>query len=240
MSDIGGAIIGGVSNLLGSAISAGANAMISKRQRRWSEGQINKQYDRDIKQRDYMNWYNSPDQQMQRFEEAGLNPNLIYGKGTPGVQSTPVKSSVPEGKFPTVGKINLDPLTELNKYQNFRKLKAQTDLTSEVANGQFIKNQLARGTLQTKINQAVHDLALTIANTKNAMARTQLQLELKELNRLKVKIDSVKADWYQSGFNENDSSILRMGYQGLQNTFGTGWMKDVKDSIKNYWNSPKN
>lgn len=30
------------------------------------------------------NAYNSPEQQMQRFREAGLSPNLIYGQGTPG------------------------------------------------------------------------------------------------------------------------------------------------------------
>jgi len=234
------AAAGGASQLLGSAISAGANAMISKRQRRWSEGQINKQYSRDIEQRDYMNWYNSPDQQMQRFEEAGLNPHLIYGKGTAGVQSTPVKSSTPDGRFPKVGNINLDPLTELNKFQNFRKLKAQTDLTTEAANGQFISNQLAKGTLQAKIAQATHNLANTIANTKNAQARTELQLELKELNQLKIKMDQVKADWYQSGFNENDSSILRMGYQGLQNVFGKGFINKTKESIQNYISSPKN
>ena len=31
--------------------------------------------------------YNSPKAQMQRFREAGLNPNLIYGQGNPGNQS---------------------------------------------------------------------------------------------------------------------------------------------------------
>jgi len=240
MSGIGGAIIGGVSNLLGSAISAGANAMISKRQRRWAEGQVNKQYGRDIKQRDYMNWYNSPDQQMQRFEEAGLNPNLIYGKGTPGIQSAQVKSGVPEGRFPKVGSIKLDPLSELNKYQNFRKLKADTDLTSEVLNGQKLDNLVKEGTIQSRIQQSIEQLKLTIANTKNAQARTELQLKLQEMQGLLIKMAKVKAEWYQQGFTENDSSILRMGYQGLQNAFGKGWMEKTKNSIKNYMNSSKN
>lgn len=31
--------------------------------------------------------YNSPSAQMQRFKDAGLNPNLIYGQGTPGITS---------------------------------------------------------------------------------------------------------------------------------------------------------
>lgn len=34
--------------------------------------------------------YNSPKNQMLRFQEAGLNPNLIYGQGNPGSQSAPL------------------------------------------------------------------------------------------------------------------------------------------------------
>lgn len=38
------------------------------------------------------NEYNSPKAQMQRFQEAGLNPQLIYGQGTPGnASATPVQ-----------------------------------------------------------------------------------------------------------------------------------------------------
>lgn len=35
--------------------------------------------------------YNTPSAQMGRFQEAGLNPNLIYGQGNPGNQSTPLQ-----------------------------------------------------------------------------------------------------------------------------------------------------
>lgn len=35
------------------------------------------------------NEYNTPSQQMQRFKEAGLNPNLMYGQGTSGVTTAP-------------------------------------------------------------------------------------------------------------------------------------------------------
>lgn len=47
-------------------------------------------YQRSIEQRDFMNQYNSPQSQMQRFTEAGLNPHLIYGQGSSGNQSSPV------------------------------------------------------------------------------------------------------------------------------------------------------
>jgi len=40
--------------------------------------------------------YNSPKNQMNRFSEAGLNPQLIYGQGTPGnAASAPVSQAKP-------------------------------------------------------------------------------------------------------------------------------------------------
>jgi len=44
-------------------------------------------YQRAVRERDYQNWYNSPEQQMNRFKGAGLNPHLIYGQGSAGLQS---------------------------------------------------------------------------------------------------------------------------------------------------------
>lgn len=46
------------------------NASLAREQQQWSESMIDKQ-----------NEYNSPVQQMARYQAAGLNPNLIYGTG---------------------------------------------------------------------------------------------------------------------------------------------------------------
>lgn len=35
--------------------------------------------------------YNAPKSQMQRYQDAGLNPNLIYGQGNPGNQTAPLQ-----------------------------------------------------------------------------------------------------------------------------------------------------
>lgn len=46
------------------------------------------------------NEYNTPVNQMKRFKEAGLNPNLIYGQGTPGNQSQIAKYHAPRQEAP--------------------------------------------------------------------------------------------------------------------------------------------
>ena len=45
------------------------------------------------------NLYNSPEAQMRRFKEAGLNPHLIYGQGTPGNAVGPPAYSPPDIKY---------------------------------------------------------------------------------------------------------------------------------------------
>lgn len=55
---------------------------------------IQNQYNIDMWNR--QNEYNSPQAQMQRFSEAGLNPNLIYGQGTNGNSTSAPVQVAPE------------------------------------------------------------------------------------------------------------------------------------------------
>lgn len=46
-------------------------------------------YQRSVEMWNMQNLYNSPEAQMNRFKEAGLNPHLIYGQGSAGNASSP-------------------------------------------------------------------------------------------------------------------------------------------------------
>ena len=46
------------------------------------------QYQKDLDQWNRANEYNTPAAQMQRFQDAGLNPNLMYSQGNPGNTAT--------------------------------------------------------------------------------------------------------------------------------------------------------
>lgn len=69
----------------------------------WRARKINENYVRE------QNRYNSPRSQMQRFQAAGLNPRLIYGQGTPGLQSESLRA--PEG----MGRVGSDAADAYNK-----------------------------------------------------------------------------------------------------------------------------
>lgn len=70
------------------------------------------------------NEYNSPKNQMARFAEAGLNPNLIYGSGNPGnASSAPDASNVGQVQFQEMQLANM--LMQLRSNAADVKLKEQ-------------------------------------------------------------------------------------------------------------------
>jgi len=78
------AVAGGmqlVGNLIGRKAQERSNKRMLKYQAALNEKYLQKQLD-----------YNSPAAQMARYKEAGLNPHLIYGQGTPGNQAAPLQS----------------------------------------------------------------------------------------------------------------------------------------------------
>lgn len=106
-----------------------ANAISTKQTNQRQQDYNAQMYDRQradaLADWNMQNAYNSPSQQMQRFKEAGLNPNLIYGQMTnsPVVRSTDMKT--PDFVAPKMGDLG----NTLSKYFETR----QQDLT--------IKNQ---------------------------------------------------------------------------------------------------
>lgn len=72
------------------------------------------------------NEYNSPRAQMQRFQEAGLNPNLIYGQET---ESPSVRSSSASGSNSQAPEISIRDITgSLMAGYDMSRTSAQTDL----------------------------------------------------------------------------------------------------------------
>lgn len=97
---IAAAITGGAA-LAGGLANSFSQANLNKKNRRWSEQMYQRQYADNLAFWAMQNEYNSPQAQMRRFQEAGLNPNLIYGQGnsgnagavqTPDIQGTDQRS----------------------------------------------------------------------------------------------------------------------------------------------------
>lgn len=114
------------------------NAALAREQMQWSEQQIDKQ-----------NEYNSPVQQMARYQAAGLNPNLIYGQGIASAGNQQV----------------------LPSYQR-AEMKTPDVLTGGLAKAQAVL-QLGQFIQQWNSNQA--DIALKMAQVENLNQQTHQQ-----------------------------------------------------------------
>lgn len=88
------------------------------------------QYKKDLEMWERGNVYNSPEAQMERLRQAGLNPNLVYGSGSaPGASAGQLpKFNAPNVQYdypaPQIG-------GALSAYQDFTLKKAQTDNVQE-------------------------------------------------------------------------------------------------------------
>lgn len=76
-----GAITAGVS-ALGQGANILATQSTNKKTREWNERMYQLQRQHSLADWTMQNEYNSPAAQMKRLESAGLNPHLVYGKGT--------------------------------------------------------------------------------------------------------------------------------------------------------------
>lgn len=82
------------------------------------------QYNKNLEMWNMQNQYNSPQSQMSRYSQAGLNPNLIYGQGTPGNAVSSPKYEAPHLNYNYQAR-NFTGV--LSAFQNIEMRQAQID-----------------------------------------------------------------------------------------------------------------
>lgn len=167
-------------SLLGTGGQIYAAGKMNKKTRQWNEKMYGIQRADALKDWDMTNAYNSPEQQMQRFKEAGLNPNLIYGQSNEGatVRSTDAKSWNPETPDIQGGVRNA-----IGAYQDFtlqdEQVKNMQAQRENMALDGVIKALTAKQ-IEASIGMSTFDLG-----QKQALAETAIQQAQENLNQTK-------------------------------------------------------
>ncbi|AXH77079.1 MAG: DNA pilot protein [Microviridae sp.] len=202
-----------------------------------------RQSDRDWALQDWnkVNAYNHPSQQMQRFREAGLNPNLIYGKGAETtasmIKNTDTKSqSQPAPIADYKGMSNA-----FTDYVNLTQTQAQTDnLHAQAA---ILKYEMLLKGIE------VDDKAIDLGVKQDTYDQTVERAKIENLNRnaerFKTYAEREKIDWDRE--KEQDPSFykdspyqkkLQAEIENLQaNTEHTRILKDIakqEEKLKKY------
>lgn len=172
-----GAIIGAAGSLLG----AGINAYSSSKA---ADSAFDRQKELMRLQNQYAveNWnretsYNDPKAQMQRLKDAGLNPHLVYGSGSVGLESpgiaaptapsAPMQSTAP-GNFGAAVSDAINTLVGVSQADN---LDSSTKKNLTDAAGKEIENEFSRRTLDDRVSS----VGLSNKWTKEQISNMQQQ-----------------------------------------------------------------
>lgn len=170
-------------------------------------------YGKDLEMWHLQNLYNSPKSQMQRFQEAGLNPNLIYGKGTSGNAVSMPKAQQTKAER---HQVKVPDLQMLSMYQNLAQGREniQKTKTESAVNREHAISLNTNSTLN-QTNAAIKDLELRWkqgANTswnayggnyyqgqkiKLQTAQAMHQLSVKRNDLLNAQIDYTLSNLYR-------------------------------------------
>ena len=201
---IGGAIIGAGASLLGAGIRGAANAFSSRRANR-----------RMIEFWNMQNEYNSPRAQMQRFQEAGLNPNLIYGDSVSGASGN-------AGQIGTPARADFEnPLSNITAFADTSRASAQTDLLRSQNNTEFqrgillAEQQALTSRKAARSNQEFnqsdelfkHSLdaaKLNVQNMKQELIGKQLENDFKDAS-LRTRVE--KLFWETQNAKETNTGV---------------------------------
>lgn len=119
----------GGSGLLGGTINAISQGVQNKKNRAFSREMYERQYQDSLKFWNLQNEYNTPQAQMARFQAAGLNPALMYGRGDSGNAGnipTP-NASTPHTETPRWGDALEGIGAGISSYYDLQIKQAQTN-----------------------------------------------------------------------------------------------------------------
>lgn len=211
--------------------------------------QAQKAWERERQAIREQNLYNSPANQMARFKEAGLNPNLIYGQGDSGNQS---KIAEYQGQTADYSKVRSQSLpAELIRQQqqdalnallnvtaqtaSIRKLEAETSSIKKYRNplleaqtlGQDWKGEETKLSVNMKRNlygvesgQSKHPSALGNEMLKyNQQTDKRRDLELQGIEN-KAKLDWLKSEINRGDIDKQQREIYQSWYDRILSTAG--------------------
>lgn len=217
------------------AISAGASMLNNAVSNAQSKKLMQKQFHYQKKMWQMENEYNKPINQMARLQEAGLNPNLVYGSG-----ATATGGDMGSVSQPSVKSLDIDPLGDMASYQSIMNMMSQEKQTIDATKNQ---NELTKADLDIKEQQALN----IQAQREQTQANTMFTLEQVQGQKLANGINSIELgnvgfyggkEQYKNAFEQQriEQRALEEAkgslYQQLSRAFNSGFYQPAA----NLWN----
>jgi hypothetical protein len=237
-------LIAAGASLAGSAINAGSQSRTNQSQLSYSREMYDKQRADALADWSRQNQYNSPKEQMMRFKEAGLNPNLIYGQQT---QAPVVRSSSVEGYSPRAPQVDLGNaaamgLQGLSTYQDTQLKDVQTNLVKEQIKNASTDNMLkqldwAEKNIKLPYAQQMAEANAQALRIQNEQRLVDLQFS-KDNNPIRLEtgqyqLNNLISDLAVKVQNMNLSKAQEaLAYQTIKNLKKEGVLKELDTNLK--------
>lgn len=213
-----GLVLGAAAQVAGGGLNALSTGIQNNRSEKFSREMYDRQKADNLSFWNLQNDYNSPQAQMARFQEAGLNPNLIYGQGNSGnagsVQTPDVQAV--QRRSPEWGNaLAAGGLTYMNGIYDLKIKQAQADNLREqtnVAHKEALLKDMDLATREFDLRQKA-DLKET-----NADYRRQELRKLETDTDLSIREDARRAIQSSTSVQEAAERILNLQQQRLNYT----------------------
>lgn len=162
-------------------------------------------YNRQMELLKYQLDYNSPLAQMQRFKDAGLNPNLVYGQGSPGnMQNAPnPPTAAPARRAP----VDFSAMANAGmQLAQMKLMESQAGLTEAKTDESIIKQDLIKA--QTAVTNANPYLAEGYVSSMVAQLKATAEMKKQEAGFMTEKVGGTIGDTHLIQAQERGRLIM--------------------------------
>lgn len=176
------------------------------------QNQFNRDMQKDQQQYNKEMWetqnaYNTPKAQLDRYRQAGLNPNLLYGQPNPGNAAQAATSGQASSSNAIARQA---PMVDHLSMSNIRLNEALAKKNEADATGKEIENQYKGDKEATEIQQMLQNI-----NESSAREKAQLIENTYKPQQIEAEIDNVISDTLLKGSQEKLSNQQIQYYEQL-------------------------
>lgn len=200
----------------GKLLDFGLRALQNRKSRKFSREMYGRQYKDSVDFWRMQNEYNSPQAQMKRLQEAGINPHAFYAKGgaNPGLASSINTPDVqrPEWKDPSIG-LGSTLGNSLLQFQDYKIKQAQNDNLKRQNTNMRIEGLLKSAQVNKTImetNRGKFDLsqAKRLADLQHSALEENVR-QLRETTNIRLSEEERKKALFKPTMEQAALSILQ-------------------------------
>lgn len=194
---------------IGAIINPLLQWLTNEKNRRWQSEQAELQNERNIVQWQRENAYNLPSAMMQRYIDAGLNPNLIYGQPS----------------------LSADSPTMVAPFETPNAIAPQLDATALNQSSQLVhQNRLT----DTEIKNLLSETPYSKANLDEKVQQVKLMTQTFEQQRYPTLLAQIKADFIE---RNEPFTIEYDTYDKDGNAIHSSFLSSAKDLLESIFSS---